>query len=60
MVKFKEGMYEIIRGEYKGRIGHLEANLSGEKIGNCMFYPIEGQYPYRVCLALNDVRKINN
>ena len=58
MRKFKEGQYIVISGKYKGRIGKLEANLLGEKIGNCMFYPIEKEHPYRVCLKLNEVKKI--
>ena len=60
MVKFKEGMYEVIDGQYKGRKGHIEANLPGEKYGNCMFYPIEGVFPYCVCLGLEQIRKIND
>lgn len=55
---FKEGFYVIKEGIYKGRIGKLETNLKGEKIGNCMFYPIEGIHPYRICLDLSSVEKI--
>lgn len=60
MVSFKEGMYEIIDGKYKGRKGRIEADLLGEKYGNCMFYSIEGKFPYRICLRLEQIRKIND
>ena len=58
MKKFEKDMYEIIDGKYKGRIGKIEAILPGEEYGNCMFYPIEGKFPYRVCLKLEQIRKI--
>ena len=43
---------KIINGEYKGRIGEAtEVN----KVGNVMFYPVEGIHPYRVCLGVEDI-----
>lgn len=45
----------VVRGEYVGRKGHFtEVN----KYGNIMFYPVEGKYPYRVCLRHNDVKEV--
>lgn len=54
---FKKGNYVITEGEYKGRIGRIEANLPGEKFGNCMFYPKEGIHPYRICLKLSSIER---
>lgn len=59
MIQFKEGMFKVIEGKYTGRIGKIEANLKGEKIGNCMFYPVEGVHPYRVCLSLDSIKRIS-
>ena len=44
-------MYKIIdckwNPEYVGRIGTIKATKVKE---NVMFYPVEGKFPYRVCL----------
>lgn len=48
-------LYRIIEGKYYGRIGRIEKTKSNE---NIMFYPIEGEYPYRVCLNKSQVEKI--
>lgn len=48
-------MYKIICGKYCGRIGTIK---SCKDPNNVMFYPIEGEYPYRVCLKKTDVVKI--
>lgn len=47
--------YEVISGEYKGRIG---IGTLPNYLGLVMFYPQEGQYPYRVCLSKNILRKL--
>ena len=47
----------VIRGEYKGRVGKADfTNI--HKTGNVMFYPVEGEYPYRVCLNKEDVQEL--
>ena len=47
-VEFKKGLYMVITDRYsrgiKGRIGHLEAGLLGNKYGNEMFYPAEANH----------------
>lgn len=50
--------YIILDGEFKGRKGKIEIGLPGEKYGNVMFYPIEGAYPYRVCLKKSSIKEI--
>ena len=45
-------LYEIISGEYKGRIGSIE---NGKNPNLVMFYPVEGKYPYRVCVEKSQV-----
>lgn len=45
----------VICGQYSGRIGNA---TEPNKHGNVMFYPIEGIYPYRVCLKANHVKFI--
>lgn len=59
-VKFKEGLYQVIGGKYcVGRIGHIEAGkIEGNKLGNEMFYSIEGEYPYCICLRAKDLAKV--
>lgn len=61
-VKFKKGLYVVITDRYsrgiEGRVGHLEAGLLGNKYGNEMFYPAEGEYPYCICLPREDLRRI--
>ena len=47
----------VIKGDYKGRTGKADfTNI--HKTGNVMFYPVEGEYPYRVCLDKGDVQEI--
>lgn len=61
-IKFKKGLYMVITDRYnrgiKGRIGHLEAGLLGNKYGNEMFYPAEGKHPYCICLPREDLVRI--
>ena len=46
----------VVEGEYKGRVG--KADFTRAKItGNVMFYPVEGEYPYRVCLVQSQVEE---
>ena len=46
----------VVKGDYKGRVG--KADFSNvHKTGNVMFYPVEGEYPYRVCLNKEDVQE---
>jgi hypothetical protein len=47
-------MYRVLSGKYVGRVGRCEFS----KYGSVMFYPIEGIYPYRVCLMANEVEEI--
>ena len=47
----------VIKGDYKGRIGKADFT-NVHKTGNVMFYPVEGEYPYRVCLDKGDVQEI--
>ena len=47
----------IIKGNYKGRIGKADFT-SAYKTGNVMFYPVEGEYPYRVCLNKEDIKEL--
>ena len=42
----------IINGKYVGRIGMATAP---NEVGNVMFYPVEGEFPYRVCLSVVDI-----
>ena len=46
--------YRVVSGKYRGRTGRGKAT----KYGTVMFYPIEGVYPYRVCLMSNEVEEI--
>ena len=48
-------MYRVVSGKYVGRVGHGEIN---EEYGTIMFYPVEGEYPYRTCLKLSGVEEI--
>lgn len=48
----------VIEGEYKGRVGKADF-LGVEDTGNIMFYPVEGKYPYRVCLSQSQVKEID-
>ena len=41
----------VISGKYTGRVGYCEVS----QYGSVMFYPIEGVYPYRVCLMASEV-----
>ena len=50
---------KVIEGEYKGRIGKADLTCL-EKTGNVMFYPIEGKYPYRVCLSIKEIEILEN
>ena len=50
-----EKLYEVINGKYVGRKGTIETS---SHTSNVMFYPIEGCYPYRVCLKKEDVKEI--
>ena len=47
----------IIKGEYKGRVGNADFTNTS-KTGNVMFYPVEGEYPYRVCLNKEDIQEL--
>ena len=47
----------VIKGDYKGRIGKADFT-NFHKTCNVMFYPVEGEYPYRVCLDKGDVQEI--
>ena len=47
----------IIKGEYKGRVGKADFTNTS-KTGNVMFYPVEGEYPYRVCLNKEDIQEL--
>jgi hypothetical protein len=51
MMKMKR--YQVIEGDYAGRIGCGEAT----KYGTVMFYP-DGGAPYRVCLSNDKVVEI--
>lgn len=51
-------MYRIMTGEYEGRIGTIDKTVPGFKYGNVMFYPIEGQNPYRVCVRFSEVERL--
>lgn len=42
----------IINGKYVGRIGMATAP---NEVGNVMFYPVEGEFPYRACLSVVDI-----
>ena len=46
--------YQVTTGRYKGRVGKIES-FSEMSV---MFYPIEGKYPYRVCLMPSDIEKV--
>lgn len=48
--------YRVISGRYAGRIGF------GKKpncYGLVMFYPVEGSYPYRVCLSITELEEVS-
>ena len=47
----------VIEGKYKGRIGKADFTNT-YKTGNVMFYPVEGEYPYRVCLSKEDIQEL--
>lgn len=47
----------VINGDYKGRVGQADF-VNVHKTGNVMFYPVEGEYPYRVCLKKEDIQEI--
>mgnify|MGYP003305788257 CR=1 FL=1 len=49
----------VIEGEYKGRVGKADLTYL-EETGNVMFYPIEGEYPYRVCLSIKKIEILEN
>ena len=49
----------VISGKYENRIGKADFSNT-KKTGNVMFYPIEGIYPYRVCLRQEEVEKIDS
>ena len=51
-------LYIITKGEYKGRVGIIDKNLPGWKIGNVMFYPIEKSNLSRVCIRYADVKPV--
>lgn len=46
---------KVVKGDYAGRTG--KATMPNE-YRLVMFYPIEGQYPYRVCLSVEDIEYI--
>lgn len=45
--------YQVIEGDYAGRVGYGEATI----YGTVMFYP-DGGAPYRVCLSNDKVVEI--
>ena len=45
----------VVSGRYLGRIGKA---TEPNQYGNVMFYPIEGIYPYRVCLKAEQIHFI--
>lgn len=47
----------VIKGEYKGRVGKADFTNT-HRTGNVMFYSVEGEYPYRVCLNKEDVQEL--
>lgn len=59
-IRFKEGLYQVVSGNFcVGRTGHIDAEImEGTKLGNVMFYPIEGEYPYRICLKAHDLKRV--
>lgn len=48
-------LVKVISGIYVGRIGWA---TKVNRVGNVMFYPLEGQYPYRVCLSQTSISKL--
>lgn len=48
---------KVINGKYAGRVGEA---TPPNKVGNVMFYPVEGKYPYRVCLSVSDICYIDD
>ena len=46
---------KIVKGTYAGRIGKV---TMPNEYGLVMFYPIEGEYPYRTCVALEDIEYV--
>jgi len=57
---FDMEMYKIIDckhyPEYVGRIGTITVNPKVKE--NVMFYPIEGKYPYRICLPKESIELV--
>lgn len=51
-------LYRVKTGKYKDRIGTIDKNLPGWKLGNIMFYPVEGKNPYQVCLKFENVELV--
>lgn len=53
-------MYKIIDckhyPEYVGRVGTITVNPKVKE--NVMFYPIEGKYPYRICLPKESIELV--
>ena len=47
----------VVKGDYKGRVGKADFS-NAHKTGNVMFYPVEGEYPYRVWLNKEDVQEL--
>lgn len=59
-IRFKEGLYQVVSGKFcVGRTGYIDAEITeGTKLGNVMFYSIEGEYPYRICLKARDLKRV--
>lgn len=50
--------YMLTTGSYAGRIGRIELPKD-TTLDTCIFYPVEGEYPYRVVVYKKDLVKIS-
>lgn len=48
MKKNSMTLVKVVSGRYIGRIGWA---TKVNQVGNIMFYPLEGEHPYVVCLS---------
>ena len=48
---------KVLFGEYIGRVGYIHTKPN--HLGLVMFYPIEGAYPYRVCLEYTHLVEVD-
>lgn len=51
-------LYVITEGKYKDRVGTIDKDIPGWKMGNVMFYPIEKSNPYRVCVKYTNIKPV--